>query len=137
MHPEKTIFDHLRETGISGQLSIAVFLTGIAFAGWVHFRQLGFRYRIALIPFSLLPLIIGVFGLAVGIIEIIHAFQEACIRPDANWLLSYFGEIIQIIPLTSIETISLMIVSIILLVLGKENPSKPDQNGHDAPSNGG
>lgn len=125
MHTERTIFDHLSETGISGQLSIAVFLSGIAFAGWIHFRQLSFRYRIALIPFSLLPLIIGVFGLAVETIKMLHQ-TPGSVR-DEYAIPNHFSEILQVIPLTSIETIALMVLSIILLVLGKENPSKPNQ----------
>ncbi len=136
IHSEPTIIDHLSETGIYGQLSVVVFLIGIVFAGWIHFRQLSFRYRIAFIPFSLLPFMIGVFGLAVGTIEIIHSIREGAVRIDGYGILEEFGETLQVIPLTSIETIALMIVSIILLVLGKENLSKPNQSEQSTSSNG-
>lgn len=117
-----TIFDHLKETGISGQLSVLVFLCGIAFAGWIHFRHLGFRYRVAFIPLSLLPIMIGIFGLATGSIKIIHTIPEPAVRPDVYWLLAYFGEILQIIPLTSMETIVLLVIST-LLFLDRDSPS--------------
>ena len=119
---ELTILDHLRETGFSGQLSVAVFLVGIAFAGWIHFRQLSFRHRVAFFTFSLLPLMIGVFGLAFETIEIIHEIPKPAVRPDGYWILSYFGEILQVIPLTAMETIILLVISIVLF-LGRNSQS--------------
>jgi ABC-type Fe3+ transport system permease subunit len=112
----------IRETGILGQLSVTVFLAGSAFAAWIHFRRLGFRYRVALIPLSLLPFMMGVFGLAIGIIRIIYNYSQGSVRPDAGWwLLGDFVEPLQIIPLTSMESIILLVVSA-LLFIGRNFP---------------
>ena len=118
-----TIFDHFRETGTSGQLSLVVFVIGLIFASLILLRRLGLRYRIALIVISLLPFFIGVFGFAVGTISAIGSICGACLRPDVYGILEWFSEVIQIICFTSVETIVLLVVSIILLVVGKERPT--------------
>lgn len=72
MHHQLTALDYFKQAGIFGPISVAVFLIGIAFAGWIHFLKLGLRHRIAFIPFSLLPLMSGICGLAVGVIQMSH-----------------------------------------------------------------
>lgn len=116
MNHQLTVLDYFKQTGIFGSFSVAVFLVGIAFGGWIHFRKLGLRYRIALIPFSLLPLMIGICGLAVGVIQMIHEISKCGVRPDAYWLLGYFSEVLLIIPLTTIETAALLLISCLLFI---------------------
>ena len=57
-----TSMEYLEEIGWSGQWAIALFIVGVVYAGVVHFRKLGYRCRIAFLPFALLPLMVGMFG---------------------------------------------------------------------------
>ncbi len=117
--PERTFLGYLAEIGIAGQISIVVFFAGTVFAGLIHFRRLDFRYRAAFLPFSLLPLIIGIFGLSVGSIHVIDEGLNACITGGRGIeMLAYFGEILQIMPLVSLETIILLSISCLLFMSG-------------------
>jgi hypothetical protein len=107
--------DYLLEIGTAGQVSIALFIAGIIYASVVHLRHLGFRYRLAFIPFCLLPLVIGLFGLSAGSVGIIEASRRGAIF-DSPGMLYHFGEILQIMPVASLATAILLSISFLLLL---------------------
>ena len=118
-----TFTNYLLEIGTSGQICIALFIAGIIYASVVHLRRLDFRYRIAFIPFSFLPLAVGVFGLSVGSVGIIEASRRGAIF-DSPRMLYHFGEILQIMPVASLATAILLSMSFLLLLSKSCEPTR-------------
>ena len=110
-----TFIDYLGEIGRSGQASIALFMMGVVYAALIHFRRLGLRYRLAFIPLSLLPLVIGVFGLSFGTVRIISESRTSAIF-NIQSMLYHFGEILQIMSVASLATAILLGLSFLLLL---------------------
>jgi len=110
-----TFIDYLGEIGRSGQVSIALFMMGLVYAALIHFRRLGLRYRLAFIPLSLLPFVIGIFGLSFGTVRMISGSRTSAIF-DTQRMLYYFGEILQIMPVASLATTILLGLSFLLLL---------------------
>jgi len=116
MYYRKTLLDRFLETGLSGQLSVVVFLVGIVLAVFIHVRKSGPGLRLAMVPYSFLPLVMGICGLGTGAIEAIRGYRRASVAgPDEPVVMMHFEEIFQVIPLTALETMVLLVISVVLL----------------------
>ena len=112
---------YLREIGISGQISMLVFLIGIAFAVVIYVRRLGNQYRAAFAVSSLLPFMFGMFGLAAEAIRMIgHLGGHGHWYPAQT--LEWFCEILQVVPLATLETIILLFLAALLFVVNRPDP---------------
>jgi hypothetical protein len=124
---------YLREIGISGQLSVFLFLIGIAFAVLIHVRRLGNQHRAAFAAFSLLPFMVGIFGLAVHVIMMID-----CLGAFGHWypaqMLEWFCEILQVLPLATLETTILLFLAALLFMANRSDPSPSSTKPVDAPA---
>ncbi len=121
-----TIIDYFLEIDIAGQISLGVFIVGMAFAAWVHIKRLGFQYRAALIPFSFLPLMIGLCGATIGVIA---ATRPGCAGFDPAGALGRFGEEIRVMAFVSVETIILLSSAFFLLLSRYAKFSTPNSKG--------
>jgi len=132
---DRTAIDYLKEIGLPGQISIVLFLLGIIFAVAIYVRRLEIRYCAAFLVFSLLPFMVGIFGLSVAIIDAIKALGTSGIL-NLGKVLSIFGEILQVIPLATLETILLLFLATLLFMRGGRNAGTPSKQAEQdiAPS---
>jgi len=110
-----TFGEYLAAIGLAGQISALVFVVAICFGALIHLRRLPLSYRLAFIPLSFLPLVLGIFGLATKCLGIVHATSLSAIF-DVQSIFYHFGELLQIIPLVSLETTILLALSSFLFV---------------------
>ena len=129
------MIDYIKEIGLPGQISIVLFLLGIIFAVTIYVRRLEVRYCAAFLVFSLLPFMFGIFGLSVATIDAIKSFGTAGVL-NLGKVLGMFGEILQIIPLASLETILLLLAASLLFMRGRRNAGTPSRQAEqDIPPN--
>ena len=114
MHNHVSIWDYFFLIGWPGLLSIAVTLAGIVYAGVIHRRRLGIFHRLALIAYSPFPLLLGLLGFSIGVDHAVTSTLHACIF-DLKFGMDYFLEVIQIVHLTILETITLLFLGFILI----------------------
>jgi hypothetical protein len=112
MH-KKTILDYFHETGTAGQISHGLFVLGIVFVLFVHFKRLGFRHRMAMLPFSFLPFVIGCCGATLGVIDVT---RPGCFGFTPVETLAYFGEVIRVMAFVSIESAVLLFFTFLLFL---------------------
>jgi len=67
-----TFGDYIREIGIAGQILFVFFAASLTLSALIHIRRFGLHSRLSLIPLSLIPIALGIFGISTGTIEVIN-----------------------------------------------------------------
>ena len=115
MRLEVTFGMYVREIGIAGQLSVLVFIATFAFSVLIFIRRLDRDFRLSLIPLSLLPIALGIFGISAGAIDAISSLRTGSVRDDIGGLY-YFSEVAQVLPLAAAESCILLLISSLLVM---------------------
>lgn len=113
------------EMGVAGQLSILCFVATLAFAVLIHVRKLEIRFRLALVPLSLLPLVLGIHGAASGAIRSIDWVRTGCVYEPFQGFL-YFSELLFVLPLAAAESAILLVVASFAVMLSPGRKQQPE-----------
>ncbi len=117
-----------RELGVAEIVSLTVFVAALAF-GFAYFRRLRYRHRMAFIPLSLLPVVIGLFDASSEFLELVANTGKSGVFDQALVFFSV-GEVVRFLPLACLETIVLLLFSVYLLLEkggGREtSPANPE-----------
>ncbi|RYD49629.1 MAG: hypothetical protein EOP85_01260 [Verrucomicrobiaceae bacterium] len=120
-----TLMNRFYEIGVAGQLSLFFFVATLAFAVLIQVRKLEVRFRLALVPLSLLPLVLGIFGAASGAIRSINWLRTACVYDPFQGFV-HFSEALYVLPLGAAGSAILLIVAAVALMLSPDRKQRPD-----------
>jgi hypothetical protein len=116
MRPGVTFESYIGEIGIAGQVSILFFAVILAYSVLIQIRRLDLSTRLSLIPLSLIPVTLGIFGISAETIHAIYSLGSGGVAPSVYDYLSYFSEIVQVLPLTAMESVILLLTSSLLIM---------------------
>jgi hypothetical protein len=119
-----SFMDFMMAIGAPGLVAVLVFIGGLAFAAVIHTRRLGFRHRMAFLPYTLLPLMVGFFGHFSGVIDAIRAGRLVSNLSGAlcNDIGTGYEEIFLIMPPSCAGTIILLGIACILFLSEHARP---------------
>lgn len=109
-------------TGIPGQISALIFIGVLVFSAMIVLKRLDYRVRSALIPLSLVPLLLGISGTALSASEAIRRVMNPP-NPAADLVWSPH-ELLYLLVVTAAESAILLTVTSLLMIFtprtGKE-----------------
>ena len=111
-----TFKSYILEIGIAGQLSSLLFAVILAYSVLIQIRRLGLSARLSLIPLSFIPVTLGIFGISAETIRALYSLGPGGVAPSAHDYLGYFSEILQVLPLTAMESVILLLTSSLLIL---------------------
>lgn len=106
----------VREMGYIPQLSLLFVAVFIVFSVLIYARGLGLHFRLSLLPLSLVPIALGIFGASKGAVEGISLFEST--KPDEVTALALYHlyDVAQILPQMAVESVILLLITSLLLM---------------------
>lgn len=120
---KQTIVDLFMETGMSGQISLAIFLIGIVCFAVIATKGLDLPYRLAFIPYSFLPFMTGIVGFIENVVRLSEGGHVNLIDP--SHYLAVFAGLLAPMRFSTVETMILLLLGSILLLR-----ATPSRNGN-------
>jgi hypothetical protein len=100
------------------------FVVAVVFAIWIHFTKRGFGCRLAFLPISIVPLIMGVAEFArASIIIIMRLTQSSVGFLGLPSTLVGFSDIIPVIFWTCVQTSILLVIGCLLFLSKRGRPA--------------